>query len=94
MYERGENEKERTWPPEALALLDRLTLSNTYVGAIRGRLRPVLGWYPSEHEVLWQAARWTRRPPPPPERPAKPLPAPRKPTLGPGGFTMLGGRTR
>ena len=87
------DQRGRTWPPEALALLDRLTLSNVYVGAIRGRLRPVLGWYPSEHEVLWQAGRWNRKPPPV-ERPAKPLPAPDRPKLGPGGFSMLGGRTR
>jgi hypothetical protein len=95
MYDRGESQKERAWHPAALELLDRLVLSNMYVGAIRGRMRAVLGWYPSEHEVLWQAGRWNRKPPPSsPSRPAKPMPAPDRPKLGPGGFTMLGGRAR
>ena len=95
MHDPMERPKDRAWHPAALELLDRLVLSNMYVGAIRGRMRAVLGWYPSEHEVLWQAGRWNRNPPPSsPSRPAKPMPAPDRPKLGPGGFTMLGGRAR
>ena len=94
MYDPMERPKERAWHPAALELLDRLVLSNMYIGAIRGRMRSVLGWYPSEHEVLWQAGRWNRSPPPPAERPAKPMPASDRPRLGKGGFTMLGGRAR
>lgn len=87
-------ERERVWPLEALQLLDRLWLMDMYPGAIRGRLRQILGWYPSEQEIRWQAERWNRSAPTPVSRPAKPRPAPRRPAPGPGGFSMLGGRAR
>lgn len=90
-----ERERERVWPLEALQLLDRLWLMDMYLGAIRGRLRAVLGWYPSEQEVRWQAERWNRSAPMPASKPRPaPRPAPRRPALGPGGFSMLGGRAR
>ena len=77
----------RVWPLEALELLDALWLRNAYMGLIRGRLRSVLGWYPSEYEVREQANRHQampgRRPPP-----LKPAPG------WTGTFSMLGGKVR
>jgi len=92
-----ERPRERLWHPAALELLDRLTLSNTYIGAIRGRMHNVLGWYPTEHEVLWQANRWNRRSSSAPAAEAtmaKPPAGGPVRRVGPGGFSMLDRRVR
>jgi hypothetical protein len=78
----------RVWPLEALELLDQLWLRNAYMGLIRGRLRSLLGFYPSEWEVREQANRHQAMPPGRKGPPLKPAPG------WTGTFSMLGGKVR